>query len=272
MNETPFFFDGNGYRLFGVLHQADGKAKREGFVFCSPFGEEKLWTHRVFVNFARDLSDQGYPVLRFDYMGNGDSDGDFEDCSVQTKLSDIGCAIRALREKAPHTEAVWLLGLRFGATLALLASGNRSEIGGLILWEPIINGLAYMREMLRINISTQASVYKEIRHNTEALIQMMKDGKTVNVDGYEMSLPLYEQCAAIDLLKQDYSFTGSALLVQISKKEGNPSPPIKSLERRLENCETALALEEPFWKEIKRYYARADNLFRVTQDWIVKLK
>ena len=270
LTETPFFFKGDGYRLFGIFHVAKGEARREGFVFCSPFGEEKLWTHRVFVNFARDLSEQGYPVLRFDYMGNGESEGDFEDCSVETKLSDIGCAMRALREKTTHIEAVWLLGLRFGATLALLAARNHDDVRRLILWEPIINGSAYMREMLRINLSTQTSVYKEIRHNTEALIQMMRDGKTVNVDGYEMSLRLYEQFAAIDLLNQDSSFSGSALLVQIARKEGSLSQPIKSLAGRIGNCETALVVEEPFWKEIKRYYARAENLFRVTGDWLVK--
>lgn len=270
MTEIPFFFDGEGYRLFGVLHKPEGKEKGKGFIFCSPFGEEKLWTHRVFVNFARDLSKQGYPVLRFDYMGNGDSEGDFEDCSVQTKLSDISCAIRVLREKAPHIEAVWLLGLRFGATLALLAAGTHSDIERLILWEPIINGSAYMREMLRINLATQTSVYKEIRHNTEALIQMMKEGKTVNVDGYEMSRTLYEQCAAIDLLNQDISFTGNALLVQISRKENSLTSPIKALQQRIENCESAVVVEEPFWKEIKLYYARAENLYRATEEWLAK--
>ena len=78
----------------------------------------------------------------------------------------------------------------------------------IILWEPIINGSAYMREMIRINLSTQASVYKEIRYNTEALIQMMKEGKTVNVDGYEMAWPLYEQISRIDLLTQQSPHSG----------------------------------------------------------------
>ena len=45
------------------------------FVFCHPLTEEKLWTHRVFVTFARELAAAGHTVLRFDYRGNGDSDG-----------------------------------------------------------------------------------------------------------------------------------------------------------------------------------------------------
>lgn len=247
-----------------------GKSKKEGFVFCSPFAEEKLWAHRVFVNFARDLADQGHPVLRFDYMGNGDSEGDFKDCSVETKLSDIHRVVRTLRERVQELETVSLLGLRFGATLAALAAGEEDGINRLILWEPIINGAAYMREMIRINLSTQTAVYKEIRHNTEALIQMMKEGKTVNVDGYEMSWPLYDQTVQIDLLTRQNQYPGRTLLLQISRKETDITGAIKNLQGRLENCEVALAVEEPFWKEIKAYYARAENLFRITKDWLGK--
>ena len=171
MTETPFFFPNGHYRLFGVLHEAKGTPRREGFVFCAPFAEEKLWAHRVMVNFARDLADRGYPVLRFDYMGNGDSEGEFEESSLETMLSDTKCAMRTLRQKAAGIETVNLLGLRLGATVAALVTEKEEGAPKLILWEPIINGALYMREMLRINLSTQTSVYKKILHNTDALIR-----------------------------------------------------------------------------------------------------
>ncbi|MBI4767413.1 MAG: alpha/beta hydrolase [Deltaproteobacteria bacterium] len=270
MNETPFFFPNKNYQLFGVLHEPVGQAKKEGFVFCSPFAEEKLWTHRVFVNFARDLADLGYPVLRFDYMGNGDSDGDFEESSVETMLSDIHCAVRTLREGVQDCESVNLLGLRFGATLAAMAAGQEETINKLILWELIINGMSYMREMLRINLSTQTAVYKEIRYNSKALIKMMKEGKTVNVDGYEMSWPLYDQSTKIDLLAQPNPYPGRTLLVQVNRKETEISEPNKKLQMQIGNCEVVLAVEDPFWKEIKSYYSRAENLFRITKEWLEK--
>jgi exosortase A-associated hydrolase 2 len=270
MNETPFFFDGNGYRLFGVLHKPMGHIKKEGFVFCAPFAEEKLWVYRVLVNFARDLAVQGWPVLRFDYMGNGDSEGDFEESSVETMRSDIRCAVRALKEKVPGIESAGLLGLRFGATLAAFTASSGGGIGRLVLWEPVLNGAGYMREMLRINIATQSAVYKEIRHNTEALIRMMQEGQTVNIDGYEMSWPLYEQCGEINLLNGGIFFPGRSLLVQIGRKEGEIANPYKELQTRLGDCEASLAVEDPFWKETRRYYGRAENLFRVTREWLEK--
>ena len=74
-DETPFFFPSTGGgALFGVFHRpAAIDTTRPAFVFCHPLAEEKLWAHRVFVSYARHLAAAGYPVLRFDMTGNGDS-------------------------------------------------------------------------------------------------------------------------------------------------------------------------------------------------------
>ena len=271
MAEPTFFFPNGNYRLFGVLHEAKKTSRGEGFVFCAPFAEEKLWAHRVMVNFARELAERGYPVLRFDYMGNGDSEGNFEESTLESMLSDTQCAIRTLKENVIGVESVNLLGLRLGATIAALSAENNGDAKRLILWEPIVTGSAYMREMLRINLSTQAAVYKKILHNTDALIQMMKDGKTVNVDGYEVAWPLYEQIAGIDLLSEKGIHDGRALVVQISRKEGTMSPVLVKLNEKYKDIRAAIAVEEPFWKEIRQYYPRADNLYQVTMNWLKEM-
>lgn len=268
ISETPYFFPNGNYNLFGVFHEARGPVKKEGFVFCAPFGEEMLWTHRLFVNFARELAGRGYPVLRFDYMGSGDSEGDFEECSVETKLSDIECAIRDLKEKAGEIESVGLLGLRFGATLAFLTAGNNDDIRKLILWEPIIHGSSYMRELLRINLATQTSVYKEIRENTDMLIARMKEGKTVNIEGYEMSWEFYKQCIGVNLLVQDRPITAHTLLINIVRKPGVISEAFKALTLSLPNATHLQVQEEPFWKEIRQYYPRGHNLFSETLSYL----
>jgi len=201
-------------------------------------------------------------------MGNGDSEGNFEESSLETMLSDTQCAINTLREKVSGVESINLLGLRLGATIASLVGENGYGASRLILWEPVIDGSAYMKEILRINLATQTAVYKKILFNTDALIKKMKDGETVNVDGYEMAWPLYEQIAGIDLIKNGNSCKDRVLFVQISRKEGNVSESLKKLKEKYAKSELAVAVEEPFWKEIKLYYARAENLFRITQKWL----
>lgn len=268
MAETPFFFKNGPCRLFGILHEPKGRRRKEGFVFCAPFAEEKLWAHRVMLNFARILANEGYAVLRFDYMGNGDSDGKFEESTLETMLSDTQCAIRTLREKSIEVDWVNLLGLRLGAAIAATSASNERDVHNLILWDPIVKGASYMREMLRINLSTQAAVYKKILHSTDALIQMMKDGKTVNVDGYEMAWPLYEQIAAVDMLAGNNSHDARVLIVQIIRREGTGSPIIVKLNEKYENSRAAIVVEEPFWKEIRQYYPRADCLYQLTMNWL----
>jgi len=270
MPETPFFFPNGSYNLFGVLHEPESSPNQDGFVFCSPFGEEKLWTHRVYVNFARELASRGYPVLRFDYMGHGDSDGDFETSSIETRLSDITCAIKELRSKARSTERIGLLGLRLGGTLAAMTAEEAPDINPLILWDPILDGKAYMRELFRINLATQSAVYREIKYNTEALIQMMRDGVPVNVEGYEIGWPLYEQLEQLCLLDGRKKYLGKTLLVQIVRKPGKISDKIKNLHGLYAKCTVEEVVEEPFWKEIRYYYPRAENLYRTTLDWLEK--
>lgn len=266
--EEAFFFQSGSYKLFGVLHRPWGESSCSGFVFCSPYFEEKLWVHQVYVTFARLLAERGHWVLRFDYMGHGDSEGDFQNSTVQSNLADIKTAIQTLAQKADNISSISLLGIRFGATLAAL-SAEDNVVNKLILWEPVIDGTAYIREMLRINLATQSSVYKEIRLSSEALIDGMKNGRTANVDGYEMTWGLYEQTAEINLLAFGIKeHQGRSLIVQTNKKEGPVSPKNEHLGQTYKECAVISVVEEPFWKEIRLYYPNAKNLFKETLEWL----
>lgn len=268
MTEQPFFFSGPHATLFGIVHDAAADVTpREPFVFCHPFGEEKLWAHRVFVTFARQLAERGHPVLRFDYNGHGDSDGEFRDFSVSTALADIGCAIDWLKTHTGRSQ-VSLLGLRFGATLARQVVATRHDVASLILWAPIVDAGKYMQELLRINLTTQMAVYKEIRWDREALAAALRAGETVNVDGYEIGLPLFEQMSALKL-SQASRYDGPCLVLQVDR---NPSAPVARDVDALRAVNPALVVrvvqEEPFWKEIERFYDTAPNLVTETLSWM----
>ncbi len=268
MNEKPFFFPNSAYNLFGILHEPVNEGKGEGFVFCHAFAEEKLWSHRVLVNFARELSQLGYWVFRFDYMGHGDSDGKFHEATVETRLSDIRCAIAYLKERMGNVQGLNVLGLRFGATLAAEVAEVEPDINRLILWDPIIDGSKYMKQLLRINLSTQTAVFKKIKYNSDALIDRMKNGKTVNIEGYEIAWPFFKTANAINLLKQQKNYSGKVLLVQISKRESPINKNNTELAQLYQHCEALLTVEDFFWKEIRSYYARAENLYKISLDWL----
>lgn len=268
MDETPFFFASGARDLFGVLHRPAVDAGRLGFVFCHPFAEEKLWTHRAYVSLARDLAARGHTVLRFDHMGHGDSDGEFADASVETHLDDIVAAVGRLRADAPSVERTALMGLRLGATFALLAAGRLGSIDRLVLWEPVTDGGRYMQEVLRSNLTTQMAVHGRVIHDRKALVNALETGGTINVDGYELGRALYEQVSAIDLAGEAGHFSGPVLVLQAGKPGQPPRKDLMALTEHLADARMEVVEEEPFWREIKPFYARAEQLTRATLDWI----
>ena len=267
--ETPFFFPGPQTSLFGILHESAADAPSgQPYVFCHPFGEEKLWAHRVFVTFARRLAAAGHPVLRFDYMANGDSEGDFSQFSVETALADINCAIDLLKTRT-SAEQVGLLGLRLGASFATRAAAARRDVSTLVLWAPIVDCSRYMQELLRSNLTTQMAVYKEIRADREALIASLRVGQSVSVDGFDIGLSLYEQMSGLRLSEGSGPLVDRCFIAQIDRNETAPlSRDLEGLRAACPNATLQLVREDPFWKEIDRFYDSAPNLSAATMAWL----
>ena len=106
------FFEHEGRHLYGRLYlPPTSRTGPVGLVLCPPFADEAIHAHRVLVEFAERLADQGIPALLFDYAGTGDSEGQFEDASLDSYLRDIGGAVEYLRRRAAIPRC-GLLGLR----------------------------------------------------------------------------------------------------------------------------------------------------------------
>jgi len=278
--EYPLFFARDGARLFGMLHFPDTDSSKSAFILSHPFGEEKLWSHRVYVSLARALASRGSTVLRFDYMGAGDSSGMTSDTSMDTHLADLKAAFAALRTHVPEVNRVGIVGLRLGASFAaLLAEAADTDpalsvLGGapLVLWDPVVDGAAYFQELLRSNLSTQLAVYGKVIETREALQERIRAGGLVNVDGYEIGSALFESCARADLLEPGpRKHSGPVLVVQIASSEKTRErEDLSALSSAYATGEFARTLEQPFWREIRRFYGRADNLQELALSWLEK--
>lgn len=276
MSEEPFFISRNGAQLFAILHGA-GEAPRQGLVMCHPFGEEKLWSHRVFVSFARALAARGTAVLRFDFMGAGDSTGAISDTSLETHLADLDAAVAALQKRLPSLQRIGLAGLRLGASIAALYAESAADSGStklrgapLVLWDPVMDGDGHFQELLRSNLSTQLAVFGKVQETREVLTEKIRAGATVNVDGYELGNGLFSSCGRKDLLTADAKkHRGPALIVQIVANDKQPErADLQALSKAYAPGETLRAVEQPFWREIKPFYGRAANLQQTTLDWL----
>lgn len=141
----PTWFGPDAAPLFGVVHiPADGQA-RGGIVICPPLGKEHVDTYRGLKLLAERLAASGFAVLRFDYLGTGDSAGrQGADTAVAGYLSSIDEAVQYLRRSGAPT--ISLIGLRVGALLAATAADTLSGLDKLVLWDPVTDGRRYLRE------------------------------------------------------------------------------------------------------------------------------
>lgn len=262
-----------------MLHEPAQRRSGLGFVMSHPFGEEKLWSHRVFVVFARTLAARGIPVLRFDYTGAGDSEGDTAQAGVDTYLDDLGAAVSMLGERVKDVKRVGLVGLRFGATLAALFAARARADGGasavldapVVLWDPVLDGESYIQELLRINLSTQLAVYGKVRESRDQLVEQIRAGGTANVEGYEIGQRLLDSATtrAAELRASGLKHAGGTLVVQIAATDKQkPREDLQQFAQASQDASFVRAIEQPFWREIKPFCARAEDLQNRTLEWL----
>jgi putative redox protein len=112
-------FDGAGGQLSGTLHVPEG-TPRGGVVLAHCFSCSK--SLKVTRSLATGIEDGGYAVLRFDFTGLGESEGDFADTSVTSNIGDLGAAARLMDERGLGPCA--MVGHSLGGAATLLAAGD----------------------------------------------------------------------------------------------------------------------------------------------------
>lgn len=137
-------------QLFGIHHPPLGSSNGRAVLMCNPFGREAIRSHRLFRVLADRLARAGAHVLRFDYLGTGDSDGDDGEADLDTWIKDVNLADELLGRSAGVSQCDWF-GLRLGGTMAVLASGHGERTPDrLVLLDPIFDGAGYVDELSRV--------------------------------------------------------------------------------------------------------------------------
>ena len=143
----PFYFGPPTGRLFGCYHEPPSwPARDQGVVLCYPSGQEYIRSHRACHHLAARLARAGFPTLRFDYSATGDSAGDDQEAGLEQWTVDLRLAVDELKARG-GVEQVIVVGLRMGASLALMAAPGIPGLAGLVLWEPVVDGRRYLAEL-----------------------------------------------------------------------------------------------------------------------------
>lgn len=127
------------------------RPSRDGVVIAAPLGYEYWSTHRSLRSLAEALARDGRNVLRFDWDGTGDSAGDAGDPGrVAAWRASLAEAVKTMR--AAGVERIALVGLRFGATLALLDAAALG-VDEVIACAPVASGRRWLRELRMLGIA-----------------------------------------------------------------------------------------------------------------------
>ncbi|HEX2905361.1 MAG TPA: alpha/beta hydrolase [Phototrophicaceae bacterium] len=234
-----FYFGPPDQSLFGIYHlPPPGLTRTSAILLCPPLQQEYQRCHRAYRQLAVRLAKAGFPVLRFDYYGTGDSSGDEAVMGLGQWLADVQAAADELKKRS-RRERVVLIGLRLGAALAALTAAARSDVVGLGLWEPTVNGTAYYDELA-------AWQQEKLWYFLSDVQTPVQNGETLELLGQPVSAALIAEIQAVNLLALATKPANQVLIV-----EGEANPTTAQLKTRLEGWQVAVQYQRvddpPVW-------------------------
>ena len=122
--------DCEGATLGATLDGAEGDV---GLLLVIGGSQTRIGSHRMYERLAKALAEQGFPCLRFDRRGTGDSSD--EDPGFRGSAPDITAAEAALLAHYPALSRLHALGLCDGAS-AIALFGDEAGLDGLVLVNP----------------------------------------------------------------------------------------------------------------------------------------
>lgn len=188
--QEHLFFESQGRQLFAALFLPDPEIPAtDGRVICSPFAEEKKSSQRMLVDLASTLAAGGRPVLFFDYLACGDSEGEFKEATITTWIQNTRDAVNLLKTRS-SVEKVGLIGLRLGCYMALSALEECENGSTAVFIEPVLDPGTYFKQALRQKLMKELITDGKTSSRRHELINQLVASESIDFDGYEIS-PLF---------------------------------------------------------------------------------
>lgn len=138
MQRKAFFQNGKGNRLCGILSDPSDSKKNLMAVLCHGFSTGK--DGRTYVRLEQILNEKGIAILRFDFFGHGESEGNLAEITVSEAVDDVLNAIRFVKEAGYRK--LGLVGSSFGGIAALIAASQAEGLKCLALKSPVSDYLS----------------------------------------------------------------------------------------------------------------------------------
>ena len=134
MEEHVTFLDPHGHRVAAILSLPPAGTDKVA-VLCHGFLSSK--TSSTNKTLTRLLIDQGIGTFCFDFFGQGDSDGPFEQITTTLGVQQTQAALDLMKQKGYRR--VGLMGSSFGGLVSILTASQRTDLACLALKCPVVD-------------------------------------------------------------------------------------------------------------------------------------
>jgi len=190
ITEQPVTFTSKGSQLVGQLHSCSSD---KIIIMCHGFKGDKTESKRLFVEAARAFTRENYDVLRFDFYGSGDSEGEFEDTLITTNIANLTDAVQYVKQKGYKHIAV--LGISMGAA-AVILTVNDLDVEAVVLW------------------SSVPDMNKVLAANTKSMDELIPDKIVYEFEGWAIKRYFWEDAVQYDIKEQLAKITLPKFIVQ----------------------------------------------------------
>ncbi|GIP60567.1 alpha/beta fold hydrolase [Paenibacillus sp. FSL W8-0186] len=201
-------------KITASIHYPGETVKREGrckdrvplIIICHGFVGSRIGVDRLFVKAARELASEGNLVVRFDYIGCGESSGEYGQEGIDSMIAQTRTVLDyGLSCGDIDPTRVILIGHSLGGAIALLTAVRDRRVKKLILWSSV--GYPF-NDIVKI---TGRNVYDEAQEKGVA-----------DYLGYGFTPVFFDSLGTYQPFQEAIKFSGDVLVVHGTSDDAIP--------------------------------------------------
>jgi dienelactone hydrolase len=159
----------------------------------------------IFTRTARHLAEAGYASLRVDFIGSGESDGEWADTTFEGQIADGLAALEYLKtEPRVVNDDIYIIGWSQGGLVASAVAGRSDEPDAVALWAAVADPLSTFTTFLGEDVIEAGLATGE----TPLTITLPWGAETALKQGY------FEQLSQVDPQAEIASYAGPVFVAQ----------------------------------------------------------
>lgn len=191
--------DVNGRLLRGGVRTPQGEGKFPTLIFMHGFTVDKVGPARLYEMFAQQCQAEGIAVIRFDFYGCGESDGNFNEMTIGTEMTEM-TAIYKWAETQSYVDQnkIFLGGHSMGGLLATLLAPTLKPCG-VLAWSPAL------------------LMYYEASRRARTMMGETQIGYDIN--GLELSKTYLKEASEMNFIEMARGYDGNVLIMHGEQDE-----------------------------------------------------